>query len=238
MTRYVRAMHGLGSTFKTSLALLGALSLAPLATLGCTDDGGTEASTTDTSGDGDTAGDGDGDTTGDGDGDGDTTGDGDGDTTGDGDGDGDVELPADLLDQLSEVSGCSDVFISATNPDGTLGLLFSGAEIAVTAHELGEAQMRVSELPSADVNLSLGIGTLLNDGCNDVGPGPQFEHEWSAVSGTVSLSVVPMGMQEPWAVPATATLELTNVSFEGEGLAPFVIDSLILADVYVGWFPG
>ncbi|PRP98091.1 hypothetical protein ENSA5_30760 [Enhygromyxa salina] len=236
-------------TYK-SLSLACVLTLGLPAAVGCTDDGSGG-----TSADGDSSGDGDGDgsETGDGDGtetgDGSETGDGDGDgdtgstAPGDGDGDGDGDpgspaLPEDFPASLTNAGGCGDVYIAVTNDEGTVGLLFNGSELAATAHEMGETQIRESVLPSPDVNLRAAIGTLLDDGCNDTGDGPQIEHEWTAVSGTVTLTVVPQGMAEPWAMPADATLELTNVTFEGEGLEPVVVDSWTVEDVYVGWLPG
>jgi hypothetical protein len=213
--------------------------------LGCIIVGGDDGAATDETGDGDGDGgdgDGDGDTGDMGDGDGDTgdgdgdTGDGDGDT-GDGDGDG-ASLPGDFPASLTKAGGCGDVYIGVTNDDATVGILFNGADIAVTAHDLGETQVRESVLPSPDVDLRAAIGTLLNEGCNDTGEGPQITHEWTAVSGTVTLTVVPTGIQEPWANPADATLELTNVTFEAQGLEPVVVDSWIVQDVYVGWLPG
>ncbi len=249
----------------TLLHLTCSLALLLAAPLGCGDDGGTNDTnpTGDTTGDGDT-GDGDGDTgdgdtgdgdgdsgdgdgdSGDGDGDGDSgdgdgdSGDGDGDgDAGDGDGDGDGDpLPPDFLDQLTEAGGCGDVYIGVTNPGATIGLLFSGEPLCQIAHDMGGPQVRVSELPSADVDLKLVLGTSLDDGCNDVGNGPQITTEWTAVSGTVTLTIVPTGMPQPWEVPADATLELTNVTFEGQGLDPVVIDSFMVSGVYVGWFPG
>ena len=215
--------------------------------LGCSDDAPNSSDDEVGDGDGDPGtgdgdgdpGDGDGDP-GDGDGDGDPgDGDGDGDP-GDGDGDGDdsPSLPPDFLDQLTKVGGCGDVYIGATNPEGTVGIFFNGTEIAITAHELAATQVRESVLPSEDVELRIALGTFLDQGCNDTGDGPQITSMWTAVSGTVILTVVPMGMQEPWQVPADATLELVDVTFEGVGLDPVVIDSWIVEDVSVGWFPG
>jgi hypothetical protein len=245
----------------TYLQLTCALTFLLPIVFGCSDDGGTADTATgdgdstgdgdgDPSGDGDgdPSGDGDGDPSGDGDGDGDPSGDGDGDgdpgdgdgDPGDGDGDGDGDqLPPDFLEQLTEAGGCGDVYIGVTNPAATIGLLFDGAPLCQIAYDMGGPQVRVSELPSADVELSLVLGTVLDDGCNDVGMGPQITTQWNAVSGTVTLTVVPTGnMPEPWSLPADATLELTNVTFEGNGLDPVVIDSLIVPDVAVGWFPG
>jgi hypothetical protein len=244
----------------THLHLACALTLLLAGVPGCGDDGGTA----DTAGDGDSTGDGDGDSgdgdgdsgdgdgdgdSGDGDGDGDSgdgDGDGDGDSgdgdgdSGDGDGDGDPgPLPPDFLEQLTEAGGCGDVYIGVTNPGATIGLLFNGADICQQAYDMGGEQVRVSELPSADVELRLVVGTVLDDGCNDVGMGPQIQTQWDAVSGTVTLTVVPTGMMpQPWDLAADATLELTNVTFESNGLEPVVIDSFIVTDVAVGWFPG
>src|SRR5690606_6543715 len=152
-------------------------TLAPLA---CSDDGPTpgddEVGDGDGDGDGDSGdGDGDGDP-GDGDGDGDgDPGDGDGDGDGDpGDGDGDEDLlPPDFLDELTQAGGCGDVYIAAFTPAATVAIFFNGAELAETAHTLGETQVRESALPSADVSLRIVLGTDLHDGCNDVGDGPQ-----------------------------------------------------------------
>ena len=194
------------------------LTLCLSLTLACTDDG-SSATDEDTS-------------TGDGDGDGDPTGDG------DGDGDGDPELPPDFLAELTEVGGCGDVYIGATTPDGTLGVLFDGAPLAATAHMLGEPQVRESTLPSDDVELRIATGSDLDQGCNDAGPLPSVAQQWTAVSGTVVLTVTPTGVAEPWAVPADATLELSNVTFERDGLEPVTVDSWVFEDVSVGWFPG
>ncbi|HVH98716.1 MAG TPA: hypothetical protein VM869_08400 [Enhygromyxa sp.] len=223
--------------------------------LGCADDpspGDAEAG----DGDGDTdTGDGDGDPgdgdgdgePGDGDGDGDGEpgdgdggGDGDGDgEPGDGDGDGDGDgLPSNFIEQLTEVGGCGDVYIAATNPEATMAIMFDGAPLAATAHMLGEAQVRESVLPSADVSLTIALGSFLDQGCNDAGQSPILNSQWTAVSGTVTLTVVPVGMQQPFEVPAEATLQLTDVTFEGVGLDPVNINSWTVADVYVGWFPG
>jgi hypothetical protein len=191
--------------------------LTALIPLGCSDDG---PSSDDEVGDGDDDGD-----PGDGDGDGDP-------------GDGDPGLPPGFLDELTKFGGCGDVFIGATDEAATMGMQFNGAEIAATAHMLEETQVRVSELPSDDVSLRIVLGSDLDETCNDVGPGPTVDVEWTAVSGTVTLTIVPTGDPEPWQVPAYATLELTDVTFESAGRSPVVIDSWSVADVYVGWFPG
>ncbi len=169
------------------------------------------------------------------------TGDGDGDGDGEpGDGDGDElpSLPPGFLDELTNAGGCGDVYIGVSNEAGTMALLFNGAELAATAQMLGETQVRESTLPSADVNLRIALGTLLDDGCNDTGDGPAIDSVWTAVSGTVTLTVAPEGEPQPWENPGRATLELSNVSFEGDGVAPVVVDSWSVADVYVGWLPG
>jgi hypothetical protein len=230
-----------------SLSYLLTLVLVPIA---CSDDGPTPGDEAVGDGDGDPGetGDGDGDP-GDGDGDGDP-GDGDGDGDGDGepgdgdgdpgDGDGDElpSLPPDFLDELTSAGGCGDVYIAVINAEATMGILFNGADLAATAHMLGETQVRESTLPSDDVSLRIVLGSLLNDGCNDVGEGPLIQTEWTAVSGTVTLTVVPVGEPQPWETPADATLELSDVTFEGEGLEPVTIESWTVADVYVGWLPG
>jgi hypothetical protein len=248
----------------TYMYLACALTLLLPAASGCADDGGT-ADTATGDGDGDSTGDGDGDgdPSGDGDGDGDPSGDGDGDPSGDGDGDGDGDsgdgdgdgdsgdgdgdsgdgdgdpLPTNFLEQLTQAGGCGDVYIGVTNPGATIGLMFNGAPLCQLAYDMGGPQVRVSQLPSTDVELRLVLGTSLDEGCSDVAPGPQISTQWDAVSGTVTLTVEPTGnMPQPFNLPADATLELTDVTFESNGLDPVVIDSLIVSDVAVGWFPG
>jgi hypothetical protein len=226
--------------------------------LACSDDAPSPGEEAVGDGDGD-PGDGDGDPgeTGDGDGDGEPgdgdgepgdgdgePGDGDGEPgdgdgePGDGDGDPLPSLPPGFLDELTDAGGCGDVYIGVTNGPGTMGILFSGAELAVTAHMLGETQTRESTLPSDDVSLRIALGSALDDGCNDAGEGQTIDTEWIAVSGTVTLTVVPKGEAQPWQVPADATLELSNVSFEGDGVAPVFVETWIVEDVDVGWFPG
>jgi len=39
-------------------------------------------------------------------------------------------------------------------------------------------------------------------------------------------------------MPADATLELTNVTFENAGLEPVFVESWIVSNVDVGWLPG
>ena len=207
------------------------LLLALGAPLACSDDGGSSDATSDTDGGDGDPGDGDpgdGDL-GDGDpGDGDPgdgdPGDGDpgdGDPgdgdPGDGDGDPSPMLPEDFPDSLTEITGCGDVSIYAIDPMGTAALYFSGAELVAMAHEMNMPLDRVSELPSPDVSLRVVLGSDLGEVCTDTGPGPTITQEWTAVSGTVSLGVVPFGMAEPWEAPADATLELTDVTFEGGG---------------------
>lgn len=59
-----------------------------------------------------------------------------------------------------------------------------------------------------------------------------------AMATAVTSTVVPFGEAQPWETPANATLELSDVTFEGQGLAPMTIDSWTVQDVYVGWLPG
>jgi hypothetical protein len=193
------------------LAALGSISLA------CSDD-------SDDSGKQDELGDGDGD------------GDGDAET-----GDGDAELlPSDFLAELTKVRSCGDVHIGVSNEAETFAILFVGAPLAATAHELEATQVRETSLPSDDVSLRLVIGEQVDRSCNDViEPGDHvINHEWTAVSGTVSLTVVPKGVPQPWEVPADATLVLTDLRFEAPGLDPVLVESWTVADVFVGWFPG
>lgn len=39
-------------------------------------------------------------------------------------------------------------------------------------------------------------------------------------------------------MPAHATLELSNVSFEAPGFDPVLVEAHVIEMVYVGWLPG
>lgn len=155
--------------------------------------------------------------------------------TGDGDGDGTpVSLPGDFVDQLTSVTSCRDIFVAAVNPERTLMLTIWTPALSQQAHDQGESIMAQVELPSLDNAYRLRIqrGTELGEVCTDVvSLDPVVDAEWIAISGTVSVTVEP-GDTAPG---GTAIIELSNVTFEGEGLEPALIESLTLTNLHVGW---
>lgn len=155
--------------------------------------------------------------------------------TGDGDGDGTpTALPDDFVEQLTSVTSCSDIFVAAVNPERTLMLMIWTPTLSQQAHDLGESITESIELPSPNNAYRLRIqrGTGLGEVCTDaVALDPVVDDEWFATSGTVSVTVEP-GDTPPG---GTATIELSDVTFESEGLEPVLIESLTLTNLHVGW---
>lgn len=150
----------------------------------------------------------------------------------------DASLPEDFLTSLTKLRGCSDVKMAASNEAGTVAISFNGDAIAEQAHMAGEEQVRVTELPADEAQVRLQLGMTLDEICTDTGDGPQVETQWRAVSGTVTLTVNPVGAPEGPNFPCQATLELSNLSFEAEGLDSVLVESFTIDGISVGSFPG
>ena len=100
---------------------------------------------------------------------------------------------------LNTVGGCSDYFVYAHNDTDTQTIHVIGAGLAQQAHEQGEAlSISYSINPDTDdiqPTIRFQTGENLNHvSCNDAiipGMEPVVTNEWTAISGTVSVTVTP-----------------------------------------------
>lgn len=141
---------------------------------------------------------------------------------------------------LTQDRGCGDVTLYATDADDTWLLLFATTDApAEAAHAEGATQELSYTLPDAAVTVELQWGTKLAGGvCNDTPPEGSVDAVYTATQGSADLTVVPMGMPEPWEVPANASLVLSDLVLEDPSGETITIDGYEFVDVFVGWFPG
>lgn len=149
----------------------------------------------------------------------------------------------DALAELTQSGGCSDYFVYLKNPEDTLTIHISGSGLAMEAHESdrGVAEHIYTVDPSTDdiqPSVVAQSGEHLNEfSCNDaIMNEPVVDSSYSAISGTVHVTVVADGEMTDWGeTPANISIEFNNVCFDSP--EPFCIETLSISE-YIGWLPG
>ena len=141
---------------------------------------------------------------------------------------------------FTKFGGCGDVFMWATNADGTMAITIDWQGAASGAWSDGEFDETAS-LAEAPVQVSLVAGRGL-DGlyCNDIlMPGMSEDNKIAAHEGTVQLVVRP---DEGGFKPAShADAALNDVTFNvvvGSDEETWQLDELTFQNVSVGWMAG
>jgi len=151
-------------------------------------------------------------------------------------------LPAmNFEDELTQIDGCSDIFVAASNSDDTTSLIFKYTGAASKAHSDGTDPSFTFSLPDDEVELFVQIGRNLSiNNCNDVDMGTSYiVKNFKPISGTLEVTLTRTGEAQPWDYPTDIDLVLTDVVFQEDGgLYTRAVDSFELNDVAVGWFPG
>jgi hypothetical protein len=148
--------------------------------------------------------------------------------------------PADFeieVAQFTQTGGCGDVFLWATNRDGTVGINVEWAGAASEAWA-NESFSETQQLPSPDITVSVVEGSgLLAYWCNDVRmPGQGVTSTIEATGGTVELSVRPS--REGFEPAGQADLRLTDIIFRTPGSEVWHLEELVIENVSVGWLAG
>ena len=149
----------------------------------------------------------------------------------------------DALAELTQGGGCSDYFVYLKNPEDTLTLHISGSGLAMEAHQSdrGVAEHIYTIDPSTDdiqPSIVAQSGQYLNEfSCNDaIMNDPVVDSSYSAISGTVHVTVVADGEMTDWGeTPANISIEFNNVCFDSP--EPFCIETLSISE-HIGWLPG
>ncbi len=139
-----------------------------------------------------------------------------------------------------EVFGCADVEVVAANSADSRGLVVRvDDDIAADALLAGATVGAEYTLPDPAVEITAMWGSDVTiDHCNDVSYGTVVDGEASAISGVLSIEVVPDGFGTELMPTGRAKLLLEDVVFETTAGEQRDLDELELSDVYVGWLPG
>ena len=149
------------------------------------------------------------------------------------------------VNDLSNISGCSDYFVYAYNDADTQTLHISGSGLAQEAHSNNTSISRSYTInPDTDdiqPTLVMQIGENLNHAsCNDAiipGMEPVVADEWRAISGTVSFSVTPAGEATDWGeYPAEMDITLEEIVLSND-TSSVEIPTMSLSAA-IGWMPG
>lgn len=152
----------------------------------------------------------------------------------------DQAATADMADALRAApgwitGGCGDVLLYGHNANDTRAFFVNLPNMATDSHNLGRVRHTYT-LPSPDVGVSAEDGLrLTSTTCVGMQPpqGPRVTRSWEAVSGTLTVDVVPTGLSPS----ATATVTARNVVFsDGAGLT-FTATSLRVPVTSVGFYP-
>ena len=150
------------------------------------------------------------------------------------------EPPAGYEATLTDIDGCSDVWVSFANPEASIIVEVIAPNLLYAAFDSGEPEYtRVFQLPDDEVQVSLTTGarvTVLV--CDDVAFPAVTTGTWSGqVEGTVEVRLTNylQGAEQ-----SRAWVAVTGVSLKRDGdlEGEVTIDSLVAEDVRVGWFPG
>lgn len=131
--------------------------------------------------------------------------------------------------------GCGDILLVGRNAADTRAFFVNLNGMAQASHTSG-AVHRSFTLPSSEVSVSAQDGLRLTS-ATCVGaqpfPGPRVTRAWEAVSGTVTVDVVPTGSSPS----ASASITARNVVFEdGTGLR-FTATAMRVPATSVGYYP-
>jgi hypothetical protein len=152
-------------------------------------------------------------------------------------------------DDLSNVGGCADMTVYATDPEHTVALHVRVAGIVEEAEASGAAVVREYAADDPELVLELTFGSnLLAETCTDfVDEPPMIAETWrpnppegATDAGTVTITVemVPGELEDE----PRADVVLEGVNFrraDFDGLDPDIaVDSFTVTDVLVGWLPG
>lgn len=139
---------------------------------------------------------------------------------------------------LTDVGGCSDLVVYASNPEDTVLLRFDHDGAVAEALAAGEALTTTLVLPDPDTSLVVQVGEKIADAmCTDViiNGGPTVHEEWAATSGEATLTVRADGT-DGW--KSRADLTLTDVRFASEAGEEAALGDFAVTDISVGWLPG
>jgi hypothetical protein len=146
-------------------------------------------------------------------------------------------LGPDFVEELVHFGGCGDVIFYAVDADDEVMVTFVAAGLVAEAREAGAETTFVIELPSEDVELIVEQGSRLSDAtCDDVvvGSGPHVERTWTAVEGTATVRIRPLG--GPGADRGDLVLE--DIVVTGGDGSVLRVERLEWRDVSVGWYAG
>jgi hypothetical protein len=153
-------------------------------------------------------------------------------------GDTDAFVPMTALDvaTLSNRGACGDAVFYASNAEHSVMLYMNvDTGLALEATNTGEVQTASYTLPDAQIEVRLDQGIGVDDAtCDDVveGAGPQVLATWSAISGSVAVTVTPRGDYG-----SDADAQLVGAELSGDS-GTLTVDRLEWTDVFVGWYPG
>ena len=145
-------------------------------------------------------------------------------------------------DPDSYVDHCSDIY-AAVYDQGEAHLLSISANdgLAEEARDTEAEVTRTYTLPHEVVTVRAVWGEHVGEWytCDDVTEfEPVFRGEIDAISGTLTVTVVPHEDANDFEPYAYATFELEDVVFELPDGTQDELDELTLEDLFVGWFPG
>ena len=147
---------------------------------------------------------------------------------------------------LTTVGGCSDYFVYTHDDIDTQTIHVIGSGLAQQAHEQGEPlSISYSINPDTDdiqPTIRFQTGENLNHAsCNDAiipGMEPVVNHEWTALSGTVLVTVTPNGDATDWGeYPADIEIIMENIEFSDEQGDSFILPEKTIT-TSIGWMPG
>ncbi len=153
----------------------------------------------------------------------------------------DASLPDGFEPTLSG-SGCADMTIFASSPDGSIGLgLSTGLDFnpvadAIAAGETVTTTHDVSEF----ARLVVMVGTNVTyPECNDALDPDAYsiDQEWAATAGTVEIVIVPDLKAPKFGTLGSATVTITDLEVTFDGVSE-TLEDITFTDVGVGWLPG
>lgn len=141
-----------------------------------------------------------------------------------------------------EIYSCADFLVHILQSDEDTQRVLSISGETREALMLTEEE-QTFELPLENINVEIGDYDLpLNNDvfCNDIAfdPFPQQIDSYVVVSGTLTLSVSNVEESESFISPYNISILLENAVFENVEGVQLKVESLVLEDLLVGWYPG
>ena len=139
-------------------------------------------------------------------------------------------------------SGCGDMNVFASTPDGTIGLSlstgfeFNPVDDAVSAGMSVTTTHDVSEF----ARLVIMVGTNVTyPECNDALDPDAYsiDQEWLATAGSVEITIQPVEDAPKFGTTGFATVTITGLEVSLGGITEMVND-VTFEDIGVGWLPG